>query len=200
MGFLTDYEEPVIDFQGKKYCLDLAYDTVLNVQRMYREALLDNADMLVENLRLFGISERDISRLTWRSRGDLAEQIYHEKIELRQRSRTGGKKLFDFDEDGEYIYASFRQAYGIDLIEEQGKLLWKPFVALFQGLPDGTKIREVMKIRGMEIPSYNGKNGKSIQEIMELKSYYALPAVGALEGKKMTLDTLFDSLERMASR
>ena len=43
MGFLTDYENGEVEFQGKHYPVDLAYDTVLNVQRMYREKLLDDA-------------------------------------------------------------------------------------------------------------------------------------------------------------
>ena len=57
------------------------------------------------------------------------------------------KPLFSIKYDGEYIFASFMQAYQMDLIEEQGKLHWKKFNALLSGLPDGTKFVEVMKIR-----------------------------------------------------
>ena len=41
MGFLTDYEDNILLFQGREYRLDLVYDSVLNVQRMFREKLLD---------------------------------------------------------------------------------------------------------------------------------------------------------------
>ena len=52
--------------------------------------------------------------------------------------------------DGAYIFASFMQAYRIDLIEEIGKLHWKKFNALIVGLPEGTKFVEVIKIRSYE--------------------------------------------------
>ena len=44
MGFLTDYEDSYLIFQGRRYKLDLAYDTVLNVQRMFQEKKLDDSD------------------------------------------------------------------------------------------------------------------------------------------------------------
>lgn len=53
-----------------------------------------------------------------------------------------------------------------------------------------------MHIREMEIPQFNGKNQKQIQEIQELKSYYALPVKGG--GGQGGLDLLFSTLEGMA--
>ena len=126
MGFLTDYENGEVEFQGKHYPVDLAYDTVLNVQRMYREKLLDDADLILESLRLFRIPEKIIEKTTWQERQDLLEKICREKIAVRKRPRVGKQqRLFDFEDDGEYIYASFLQAYGLDLIEQQGKLPWQ---------------------------------------------------------------------------
>lgn len=55
-----------------------------------------------------------------------------------------------------------------------------------------------MQIRQMELPRYNGKNAKEIQEINELKSYYALPVQGG--GGQSGLDLLFHTLEGMAKR
>lgn len=197
MGFLTDYEDNTIIFRNKEYRLDLSYDSVLNVQRMYREKLLDDADILVESLKIFDISEKDIRNLSWQERSELLEQICKEKISTRPRPRVGNQqKFFDFEEDGEYIYASFLQDYRIDLIDQQGKLPWQRFIALFQGLSDKTKIKEVMRIRSMEIPAPNKSNQKEIQNIMELKAYYAL---GYREdNSKEGLDRLFATLEGMA--
>ena len=80
----------------------------------------------------------------------------------------------------------------------QGKLHWKKFISLFQGLSEQTKIREVIRIRNMDIPKFTGKNSKQIQEIQELKSYYALPVKGG--GGQQGLDALFSTLERMAAK
>lgn len=197
MGFLTEYEESTLVFKDHEYLLDLAYDKVLNIKRMYTEKLLDDADILIEALKMFGILERAILKLSWQERSELLEQIFREKIAGRPRPKVGQQKiLFDFEEDGEYIYASFMQAYGIDLIEQQGKLSWSCFMALFQGLPSGTKIKEIMRIRDMDIPVPNGKNQKEIQQITELKMYYALGyhEDNAAEG----LDMLFSTLEGLA--
>ena len=54
---------------------------------------------------------------------------------------------------------------------------------------------QVMRIRDMDIPKYNGKNMEQIQEIQELKSYYALPIKGG--GGQTGLDLLFSTLEGM---
>lgn len=198
MGFLTDYEDSYLIFQGRRYKLDLAYDTVLNVQRMFQERKLDDSDMLTEALKIFHVPKRCIRSLTWQERSELLQAIYEEKIQTRPRPRVGKQqKLFDFEDDGEYIYASFMQDYGIDLIAEQGKLPWRRFIALFQGLTPGTKIKEVMKYRAMEVPKPNKNNQKEIQEIMELKAYYALgyQENNAAEG----LEKLFTTLEGMAT-
>ena len=104
--------------------------------------------------------------------------------------------ILDFEEDGEYIYASFMQDYGVDLIDMQGKLSWRKFIVLFDGLSEDTKIKRVMKIRSMELPAFTGKNQKQIQDILELKSYYALPVRGG--GEQHGLDSLFSALEGMA--
>lgn len=197
MGFLTWYEDERIEFNGEVYPLDLAYDTVLNVQRMFRERLLSDSDMLIEALEIFGINEKSISRMTWADRSSLLNAIFEEKVKTRTRPQIGKSRvLFDFEEDGEYIYASFMQDYGIDLIEQQGKLPWRRFIALFESLSSNTKIKEVMKYRGMELPAPNGKNNKEIQDLMEIKSYYAL---GYREDNgKSGLDKLFSTLEGMA--
>ena len=85
----------------------------------------------------------------------------------------------------------------MELIKERGKLQWKNFCKLLDGLPDKTKLKEVMRIRAMEVPEPTKYNQKERQNIMELKAYYALP-VKRTEGGN-GLDVLFSTLERMAS-
>jgi Bacteriophage Gp15 protein len=65
------------------------------------------------------------------------------------------------------------QAYHIDLIEEQGKLHWSKFNALLAGLPDGTKLIEVMKIRAWK--PQKGDSAKEKQRMRALQEEYALP-------------------------
>lgn len=200
MGFLTEYEDFSIEMNGKKYELDLAYDTVLNVKRMYREKLLTDEEILVQALFLFGISEKEVAKLGWKERIELLEKIFKEKISGRPKPKVGKQQvLYDFEYDGEYIYASFMKDYGIDLIDQQGILPWTRFIALFQGLSKNTKIKEVMRIRGMEVPPQTKTNGKEIQELLEAKMFYALPVeIANSSNGKMGIDALFSYLEREA--
>lgn len=200
MGFLTDIPECVIRAKKSKIIVNPAFDVVLEIQKMYRDesfSKYEKADialkMLVENewnLRLFNPKEKE----------ELLEEICKRFINTKKRMQM--KKypvpILDFEEDGDYIYASFMQDYRIDLIDEQGRLPWKKFLYLFNGLSDDTKIKRIMQIRAMEVPEPNGRNSKQIQEILELKSYYALPVRGG--GGQAGLDALFSMLEGMARR
>lgn len=80
---------------------------------------------------------------------------------------------YDIRYDGDYIYASFLQAYGIDLFDVQGKLHWKKFNALLSGLPEGTKFMEVVKIRKWK--AQKGDSAEYKEEMRRLQKDYALP-------------------------
>lgn len=196
MGFLTERMETEICQGRYRFRVNPAFDTVLEVQRLFREQLPETVKV-EQALKMFLINRRRLPCLEFPEKVELLQKIYKECVKIKQRPAVRqSMPVLDFEEDGEYIYSSFLLDYGIDLIDMQGILPWKKFIALFQGLSEHTKIREVMRIRGMEIPKYNGKNAKQIQEIQELKSYYALPVKGG--GGQKGLDALFCALESQA--
>lgn len=82
------------------------------------------------------------------------------------------ERFYSLKHDAEYIYASFMQAYGIDLIEQQGKLHWFKFQALLSGLPKDTKFCEIVSIRQWKKPN---KNDTEAKQMAKLKDYYKLP-------------------------
>jgi hypothetical protein len=103
---------------------------------------------------------------------DLAGNPIKSKIRSKSQSEST-ERLFSLKYDAEYIYSSFLQAYGIDLIDAQNSLHWKKFNALLNGLPSDTKFSEVLKIR-----SYKPQKGDSKQykeSMRKLKKEYALP-------------------------
>lgn len=196
MGFLTDPPATHVWHENRYYTVNPSYDIVLDLQKMYGDSRLNDVDKINTALRMLIVRPKRIHMST-NQKMNLLQAIYDQCIKIPERhSPKNQQKVFDFEFDGEYIYSSFMEEYGIDLIEQRGKLHWKKFLALFQGLSEKTKIREVMKIRSMEIPSPNRHNRKEIQSIMELKSYYALPVQGT--GGKQGLDLLFSTLEGMA--
>lgn len=103
---------------------------------------------------------------------DLAGNPIKSKIRSQSQSEDG-ERLFSLKYDAEYIYSSFLQAYGIDLIDAQNSLHWKKFNALLNGLPSDTKFAEVLKIRSYK--PQKGDSKKYKESMRQLKKEYALP-------------------------
>lgn len=72
--------------------------------------------------------------------------------------------IIDFKLDADYIYSSFLQAYGINLL--QSSMHWFEFMALFKSLPEETIMRKIIEYR-----QYDGKD----EELLRLKRAWALP-------------------------
>lgn len=200
MGFLTDIPATWIPTDKAAVFVIPAFDVVLEVQQLFREEKLTEWEKLDTALKMLVKNEWNLKLFSANEKAELLNEIYNRCISMKRRPeiRKNPVPILDFEEDGEYIYASFMQDYGLDLIDMQGQLSWRKFIDLFDGLSDDTKIKRVMKIRSMEMPPFNGKNQKQIQELSELKSYYALPVRG--NGGQRGLDALFAALEGMAKQ
>ncbi|HEN3143852.1 TPA: hypothetical protein U4W96_000154 [Streptococcus agalactiae] len=177
----------------KEYQLFLSFDNVLRVFDMWSD---DEVNTLIKpKLALCMLTQSsDFRDMKTDAAMDLYEQVFEEHIKIVKPSDQidrydiegnilpkKPKNTVDDDEepvmsikyDGEFIFSSFMQAYQIDLIEQQGKLHWQKFNALLSGLPDGTKMIEVMKIRSWK-PS-KGESQKEKSKMRELQEEYALP-------------------------
>lgn len=200
MGYLTDIVDNRIYTQKCKIVVNPAFDIVLEIQKLYKEPDLNEFEKMEQALYMLVKNNWNLKLFSLPEKMALLSEICKRFIAVKKRPqmKSSPVPILDFEEDGDYIYASFMQDYHIDLIDEQGKLPWKKFLYLFNGLSAETKIKQVMRIRDMELPEFDGKNNKYRQEIMELKSYYALPVKGG--GGQNGLDLLFATLEGMARR
>lgn len=198
MGILTDEFSEIVTVGKRKFKTSAAFDRVLLAQKVFKDDRLTSVDKLNTSLGLLVENRFLVRCLKTGDREELLQVVYDTQIKVpgRPQVRKTSHRVLDFDLDGEYIYASFMQAYGIDLIDAQGKLHWKKFFALFDGLPDDTKIKQVMRIRSADIPKPNKYNQEEIRNLTELKSYYALPVVGG--GGQEGVESLFSALERLA--
>ena len=77
---------------------------------------------------------------------------------------------FDFSEDEAYFYADFLNAYGIDL--NAAKLHWFDFCALFRGLPDKCKLKQIIGIRAERLSEIKSSAERS--RVIRLKRIFAL--------------------------
>lgn len=102
------------------------------------------------------------------------DEFYVRGLSAAKDNSTIGSKTpvpcFDFAEDEGYFYAAFMGAYSIDL--RTAKLHWLDFCALFKGLPDDCKLRQIIGIRAQNLGEI--KSGAERKRISKLKSIYGL--------------------------
>lgn len=88
------------------------------------------------------------------------------------KEKEDNEKVIDLRLDAEFIYASFRQAYQINLLKEQNRLSWIEFKALLNALPDDTVMQRIIAIRQWED---DGEGSKKYRDNMrKLKAKYSL--------------------------
>ena len=113
-----------VEFEGKTLEINPYFDNVLDVLSIF-----DDASRTEEEKVMYAYAV-----LVKRKSGDMAYQgrviqhiaetiLFPDKQEKKHNERS-----FDFIQDAPYIYAAYRQAYGIDLFAEQGRLHWWAFL------------------------------------------------------------------------
>lgn len=183
---LTD--KLVID--DKEYALDLSFNNVLKLFEMWRDE--DVPEFVKPHFGIRILTGETLEDFTVEEMAEIFNEVFEEHISLStvednhvEYDLAGNpmkttasdepkeKAPYDIRYDGDYIYASFLQAYGIDLFDVQGKLHWKKFNALLSGLPEGTKFMEVVKIRKWK--PQKGDSAEYKEEMRKLQKDYALP-------------------------
>ena len=180
--------------------LDLAFDNVLKVFEIQKDDVFSVPERIDLSLKLLVVNYWRIRNLSYDNKASILKEILDTFINPKSKTDSDNTKVFDFNQDSNYIYSSFMFDYGIDLVAEQGRLDWRKFLALFQGLSEGTKIRQVIGIRTAEIPEQNKHNQKQIENLLKAKNYYALSftAEEMEEQFNKSLDKLAETLEKRA--
>lgn len=93
-----------------------------------------------------------------------------------------GRIVYDFEQDADYIYAAFMQAYGIDLTRTD--LHWWQFRALFASLPESCVISRIMGYRAADLKDMSKGQKKFYQR---MKKVYALKPADTGR-RKLTLE------------
>lgn len=183
---LTD--KLVID--DEEFPLNLSFDNVLRLFEMWRDE--DVPEFVKPHFGIRILTGETLEDFTVEEMSEVFNEVFEEHISLStvednhveydlagnpmKTTASSGKQEqapYDIRYDGDYIYASFLQAYGIDLFDVQGELHWKKFNALLSGLPEGTKFMEVIKIRKWK--PQKGDSAEYKEEMRRLQKDYALP-------------------------
>lgn len=166
--------ENTIEYQGKTLNLNLSFDNVLKFYDLQREDIFNDVEKLEITLEMFIKNYKKIKNMELQDKSNIQKIIFEKFIAIKSKPNSDNTKSFDFNQDANYIYSSFMLDYSMDLVEQQGLLDWRKFIALFQGLSEGTKIKQVMNIRTREVPEPTQYNAKEIQALMKAKAYYSL--------------------------
>lgn len=178
----------VID--DEEFPLNLSFDNVLRLFEMWRDE--DVPEFVKPHFGIRILTGETLEDFTVEEMSKVFNEVFEEHISLStvednhveydlagnpmKTTASNGKQEqapYDIRFDGDYIYASFLQAYGIDLFDVQGELHWKKFNALLSGLPEGTKFMEVIKIRKWK--PQKGDSAEYKEEMRRLQKDYALP-------------------------
>lgn len=175
-----------VDINGVPHKIDMSFDNVLGILEMLKDDRLSEVSKVMTGLKLLfddmPVGTIDELIQIWIetfnnivNRGEVEDEFDYDikGNPMPKRKEEVSKNVMSFEEDADYIYASFLQDYNIDLIEQQGKLHWYKFMALLNGLSDSTRLRKVIEIRQMPLPSGKGSE-KQRQEVEKLKRHYAL--------------------------
>lgn len=157
-------------YKQKEYAIDLSFDNVLDVFDVLEDKFLRTEEKAKICLELLLDEEFEDDEAV-----ELFNYIFENFIKIKRKrvieydlkgnplpvvDDDEEEDFIDIAQDAEYIYASFMQAYGIDLFEQQGKLHWHKFRALLQGLPPDTIMQRIIQIRTWKESKYDSKEFK----------------------------------------
>lgn len=184
---LNDY----VTINDEEHPIYMAFDNVMSALETFDDKELSESDRLYIFLgvMLHDYDQELISALDFETQVDVGKQIIdqinsepieNQPVDLEgnpmPQPKRDGEQLVSFLFDAKYIYAAFMQAYGIDLIEQQGSLHWSKFSALLNALPDNTLMRQIIDIRKTDLNEIKDKDEK--KRIKKLKQQFSLEGKG----------------------
>ena len=179
-------QDDTVEIDGKTYDLNISFDNVLKIIELMKEERIANDKKVEMAIRLFfRFDSRQHIPFDFETQYNAFLSIFEEYVKQEEKTqeydikgnpmpvyKKDTKQYYSLKYDAEYIYASFMQAYGIDLLEQQGKLHWFKFQALLSGLPKDTKFCEVVSIRQWKKPN---KGDTEEKQMSKLQEHYRLP-------------------------
>ncbi|QWF35086.1 bacteriophage Gp15 family protein [Latilactobacillus curvatus] len=184
---LNDPLDDRVTINGEEHPIYMAFDNVMSALETFDDKELSESDRLYVFLGIMfhDYDQELISSLDFETQIDVGKQIIdqinsepieNQPVDLEgnpmPQPKRDGEQLVSFLFDAKYIYAAFMQAYGIDLIEQQGSLHWSKFSALLNALPDNTLMRQIIDIRKTNLNEIKDKNER--KRIRKLQQQFSL--------------------------
>lgn len=179
MSLYFKWKDQVI-IDGQTYSLNSSFDNILRTIALLNDSSIPQQKQI--NHTLINLVDESFEEEGAEYQVELIEMLLNDYVKSNEQkkqydllgneipdteSEDAPEKTIDVDEDWEYIYAAFMQAYQIDLIEEQGKMHYKKFTALLKGLPNDTKMSEIMGIRAWKPQNSKKKESTRMRELQK---------------------------------
>ena len=172
----------MVEINGVKYPISCDFRTGMKFDEILDSDISD-VQKLLRTLRLYYPKKiptdihAAIDKVIWFYRCGKEEPKKEERE--RYKRRNSKEPAYSFTQDAPYIYAAFKEQYGIDLMTEE-KLHWWKFMALFESLSEDTKMAQIMYFRKANV---SGMSRDRRAYVNEMKKLYKLN-----QGKKLTLE------------
>ncbi len=186
--FITGTLPKTVTIDGREYPIRYDFRIGMKLERI-RCSEVDDTMRIIRLLQMYypelpeNISEA-INQMLWFYRCGEPEEDKEAEKDKRQRyqRRNSHKPAFSFAQDAPYIYAAFKEQYGIDLTRED--MHWWKFMALFESLNEETKMSRIMYYRKVNT---SGLPKEKRAFLNEMKKLYQLTD-SSVVGEKMTLE------------
>lgn len=142
------------------------FRNMLNLEAVFDEDMDDNIKMLFAIKLIYGNElpenmtvAQAINELQWfYSCGKFGDAAAENREDKTQR-------IYDFQQDADYVLAAFLSAYNIDLTDERLKMHWWKFMALFVALPEDTQMSKRMYYRSVDTTKMKGSQKKEYERL-----------------------------------
>lgn len=182
--FITGILPETVVIDDTAYPIRCDFRIGMQFERIYSSELVDK-DKIVRLLQMYypeipeNIPEA-INQMLWFYRCGESEEKKENDTDKRQRyqRRSSKEPVYSFAQDAPYIYAAFKEQYGIDLTEVE--MHWWKFMALFESLNEDTKMSRIMYYRKV---STSGLPKEKRAFLNEMKKLYKIIDISVTSGK-----------------
>ena len=174
-------------FRGFKIPVKTDFKTVLKIQEILQDGVLLPSEKIHFCCKkiLYGPAIIPF----WLKKGIFSQYI--KQIINKNGTKSTGQRVIDFTQDADYIKSAFMQAYNLNI--EKATLHWWSFLSLLGGLPEDTRLMQIVSIRARPIPKATKYNAEERAQVLRLKSQFAIK-----KSEEERQQDLQDGLKKMA--
>lgn len=186
MNILIDLLPKSVNINGVEYDIENNFRTSILFSLLMSDEEISNKNKIIQSLELYypilSINNKKLEqeqKHLLKNYEEAFEKIiwfYRCGEEIKNSVKNSSKsnndlKLYNFEQDSNYIFSSFYTQYNLDL-QDIEYLHWWKFMSLFNSLKDDTKLGEIMKYRAIDLSNITDKEQRKFYK--EMKKLYSL--------------------------